>query len=135
MMIFHLCLLCGSTSEFMQNVSFHPPWRNARQPKIGALLLVASSIATIDEAGIRSPPSPESWTTDQGKFSSAFTAQYACFVKYFLMTKKLQQIKKLSYVTPVRAQWLTIWQPVIPCPAPHSIDFSRSRVRQSNYAN
>ena len=33
------------------------------------------------------------------KIQRHFYRAHACFVKYFLMTKKLQQIKKLAYVT------------------------------------
>ena len=36
-----------------------------------------------------------------------FYRAHACFVKYFLMTKKLQQTKKLAYVTTCGLSGLT----------------------------
>ena len=37
--------------------------------------------------------------SNQQKIQRHFYRAHACFVKYFLMTKKLQQTKKLAYVT------------------------------------
>ena len=37
--------------------------------------------------------------SNQQKIQLHFYRAHACFVKYFLMTKKLQQTKKLAYVT------------------------------------
>ena len=37
--------------------------------------------------------------SNQQKIQRHFYRAHACFVKYFLMTKKLQHIKKLAYVT------------------------------------
>ena len=37
--------------------------------------------------------------TASAKIQRHFYRAHACFVEYFLMTKKLQQIKKLAYVT------------------------------------
>ncbi len=39
--------------------------------------------------------------SNQQKIQFHFYRAHACFVKYFLMTKKLQQTKKLAYVTTV----------------------------------
>ena len=69
----------------------------------------------IENKGLDYPPSPKSWKTvlnksraenvgirpfsNQQKIQLHFYRAHACFVKYFLMTKKLQQTKKLAYVT------------------------------------
>eukprot|EP01048_Picozoa_sp_COSAG05_P018984 COSAG05_NODE_2882_length_2541_cov_2.248976_1_plen_73_part_00 len=37
--------------------------------------------------------------SNQQKIQLHFYRAHACFVKYFLVTKKLQQTKKLAYVT------------------------------------
>ena len=37
--------------------------------------------------------------SNRQKIQRHFYRAHACFVKYFLMTKKLQQTKKLAYVT------------------------------------
>ena len=42
---------------------------------------------------------PKALFSNQQKIQRHFYRAHACFVKYFLMTKKLQQIKKLAYVT------------------------------------
>ena len=42
---------------------------------------------------------PKALFSNQQKIQVHFYRAHACFVKYFLMTKKLQQIKKLAYVT------------------------------------
>ena len=48
--------------------------------------------------------------SNQQKIQRHFYRAHACFVKYFLMTKKWQQIKKLAYVTtcgPRGVAWVT----------------------------
>ena len=69
------------------------PHNTNAEPVFTHLDMMAMSASTC-------PPSPESWkTVNRQKIQRQFYRAHACFVKYFLMTKKWQQIKKLAYVT------------------------------------